>query len=337
MKAIGFKSSLPITDSESFIEFDKDIPAPTDQQLLVKIEAISINPVDYKIRQNSLKDKTADSPKIIGWDAVGTVEAVGAQVNLFKKGDHVFYAGDITKDGSNQEYQLVEQNIVGLAPKNLSAAESAAMPLTALTAYELLFDRMRLTESRDKGKTVLIIGGAGGVGSIAIQMCKKKLGLTVIATASRENSKAWCTKMGADFIVDHNNLLEEMKGIGHEEVDFILDFVDVNQYWEAFVQLIKPQGQIGSISDPTKPVDLKQLKGKSISFHWELMFTRAMFQTADRIKQHEILNTVAKWLDDGDIFSTLNTVLEGFNVENLKEAHRQLESGSTIGKLVIMF
>ena len=337
MKAIGFKTSLPIADAESFIEFQKDIPTPTDQQLLLKIQAISVNPVDYKVRQNSLKDQTADSPKIIGWDAVGTVEAVGPQVSLFKKGDQVFYAGDIKKDGSNQEYQLVEQNIVGFAPKNLSLAESAAMPLTALTAYELLFDRMRLSESRDKGKTILIIGGAGGVGSIAIQMCKKKLGLTVIATASRDNSKAWCTKMGADFIVDHNNLLEEMKGIGHEEVDFILDFVDVNQYWEAFVQLIKPQGQIGSISDPTKPVDLKQLKGKSISFHWELMFTRAMFQTADRIKQHEILNTVANWLDAGEVFSTLNTVLKGFNVENLKEAHRQLESGSTIGKLVIEF
>lgn len=337
MKAIGFKTSLPIADAESFIEFQKDIPTPTDQQLLIKIQAISVNPVDYKVRQNSLKDQTADSPKIIGWDAVGTVEAVGPQVSLFKKGDQVFYAGDIKKDGSNQEYQLVEQNIVGFAPKNLSLAESAAMPLTALTAYELLFDRMRLSESRDKGKTILIIGGAGGVGSIAIQMCKKKLGLTVIATASRDNSKAWCTKMGADFIVDHNNLLEEMKGIGHEEVDFILDLVDVNQYWEAFVQLIKPQGQIGSISDPTKPVDLKQLKGKSISFHWELMFTRAMFQTADRIKQHEILNTVANWLDAGEVLSTLNTVLKGFNVENLKEAHRQLESGSTIGKLVIEF
>jgi NADPH2:quinone reductase len=337
MKAIGFKTSLPITEAESFIEFQKEIPVPSDQQLLVKIEAISVNPVDYKIRQGSLKDKIADAPKIIGWDAVGTVEAIGDQVSLFKKGDKVFYAGDLTKDGSNQEYQLVEQNIVGFAPETLSAAESAAMPLTALTAYEILFDRMRLTEARDKGKSILLIGGAGGVGSIASQICKKMLGLTVIATASRESSKEWCTKMGADFVVNHSNLIEEMKSIGHQEVDFILDFVDVNQYWDAFVQLIKPQGQIGSISDPTKPVDLKQLKSKSISFHWELMFTRAMFQTEDRIRQHEILNQAAKWLDDGALVTTVNTVLEGFNVENLKEAHRQLESGTTIGKLAIRF
>jgi NADPH2:quinone reductase len=337
MKAIGFPTSQDITELNSFVAFDKTIPVPSRQDLVVKIEAISVNPVDYKVRQNSLKDKTADSPKIIGWDAVGTVEAIGDDVTLFKKGDKVFYAGDITKDGCNQEYQLVEQNIVGLAPKTLSATESAAMPLTALTAYELLFDRMRLSKSRDSGKSILIIGGAGGVGSVAIQMCKQKLGLTVIATASRNETKEWCKKMGADYVVDHSNLLEEMKSVGFQEVDFILDFVDVNQYWDAFVQLIKPQGQIGSISDPTKPVELKQLKSKSVSFHWELMFTRAMFQTDDRIRQHEILNTIASWLDEGVIVSTVNTVLEGFTVENLKEAHSQLESGKTIGKLVIKF
>lgn len=337
MKAIGFKTSLPVSEQNSFIEFETEKPAATGKNILVKIEAVSVNPVDYKIRQGSLKDKVEETPKVIGWDAVGTVEEVGEDVSLFKKGDQVFYAGDITKSGSNQEYQLVVEGIVGFAPKSIGVAAAAAMPLTALTAYELFFDRMRLSADRDKGKSILIIGGAGGVGSVAIQIAKNILGLTVIATASRENSVAWCKKQGADFVVNHKNLVEEMKAIGFEQVDFIADFVDVNQYWEGFVKLIKPQGQIGSISDPTQPVNLRQLKGKSVSFHWELMFTRSMFQTEDMESQHHILNTVAKWLDEGKISSTRNSTLNGLTAENLKEAHRLLESGTTIGKVVIKY
>ncbi len=337
MKAIGFKTSLAITEAESFIEFETPIPVPTGRDILVKIEAIAVNPVDYKIRQNSLKDKVQDSPKIIGWDAIGTVESVGSEVGFFKPGDKVFYAGDIMKPGSNQEYQLVDERIVGKAPKKISIAQAAAMPLTSLTAWELLFDRMRLSQERDKGKSILIIAGAGGMGSIAIQMAKKLLGLTVIATASRPDTIEWCKKMGADYVVDHRELLPEMEKIGFPQVDFILDFFNVNQYWDAFVQLIKPQGQIGSISDPAEPVNLRQLKSKSVSFHWELMFTRSMFQTDDMGEQHKILSNVADLLDEGTLESTLQTTLKGCTVENLKEAHRLLESNKTIGKLVIQF
>lgn len=337
MKAIGFKTSLPITEPESFLEFEIEKPQPTGRDLLVKIQAISVNPVDYKVRKSSLNGKVQEQPKVIGWDAVGVVEAVGDAVAFFKKGDSVFYAGDITRPGSNQEYQLVDERIVGFAPKSLSIEAAAAMPLTALTAYEILFDRLRLSKEKDQGKSVLILGGAGGMGSVAIQLAKKLLGLTVIATASRQETSQWCEDLGADFVVNHDNLVEEMIDIKHPEVDFILDFVDVNQYWDAFVKLIKPQGQIGSISDAAEPVDLRQLKGKSVSFHWELMFTRAMFQTDDMIRQHEILNTIAELLDEGTLKSTLNTTLRGFSADNLKKAHQLLESRKTIGKVVISF
>jgi NADPH2:quinone reductase len=337
MKAIGFKTSLPKTDENSLIEFEIEKPVPTGQDLLVRVLAVSVNPVDYKVRKNSLKDKTQDYPKIIGWDAVGVVEAVGDTVSLFKEGHVVFYAGDINRSGSNQEYQLVDERIVGFAPEKLPIEAAAAMPLTSLTAYEILFDRLRLSRDRDQGKSVLIIGGAGGVGSIAIQLAKKLLGLTVIATASRPSSAQWCTDLGADFVVNHTNLIEEMTSIGHAEVDIILDFVDVNQYWDAFVTLIKPQGQIGSISDPSAPVNLRQLKSKSVSFHWELMFTRPMFYTSDMIRQQEILNIISELLDNGTLQSTLTTTLKGFTAANLQQAHQLLESGKTIGKVVVAF
>jgi NADPH2:quinone reductase len=337
MKTIGFKTSLPINDAKSFIEYEKEITTPLGREILVKVQAISINPVDYKVRQSAAKDKVLDESKIIGWDAVGIVEEVGDQVSLFEVGDQVFYAGDITKDGSNQEYQLVDERIVGRAPLTATIAQAAAMPLTSLTAYEILFDRLRLSKEKDAGKTVLIIGGAGGVGSVAIQLAKKLFGLKVIATASRPESIQWCKDLGADVVVNHKNLVKEVNDAGFSEVDFILDFVDVNQYWDSFIQLIKPQGKIGSISDPSEAVNLRQLKGKSVSFHWELMFTRAMFQTEDMVRQHEILNTIADLIDEGTLKSTLNTTLKGFTVENLREAHRALESGTTIGKLVIEF
>ncbi|PWS26327.1 zinc-binding alcohol dehydrogenase family protein [Pedobacter yonginense] len=336
MKAIGFKTSLPIEEEESFIEFEIEKPTPTQRDILVKILAISVNPVDFKVRKGSAKDKNLEVPKIIGWDACGVIDRIGDDVRNFKVGDVVYYSGDLNRQGCYAEYQLIDERLMGHKPDNLSFAEAAAMPLTLLTAWEIIFDRIRIGE-RDKGKSILIIGGAGGVGSIAIQIAKKLAGLKVIATASRPDSKNWCLNYGADVVVDHRNLIDEVRQAGFEHVDYILDFVDVNQYWEAFVQLIKPQGHIGSISDPTNEVNLRQLKSKSASFHWELMFTRSMFQTEDMGEQGNILNRAKKLFEDGILKSTLNTVLEGFDVANIKEAHQLLESGKTIGKTVILF
>lgn len=337
MKAIGFKQSLPITEKDSFMEFETEKPTPNGYDLLVKISAISVNPVDFKIRQIAAKDKVLDTPKIIGWDAVGTVEMVGDKTSRFKKGDQVYYAGDLTRNGSNAEYQLVDERIVGRKPKNLTIAEAAAIPLTGLTAWESLFDRIKVNPESDKGKTVLILAGAGGVGSIAIQIAKKVAGLRVIATASRPESENWCKELGADYVVNHHDLKAELEKIGHGQVDYILDFVDINGYWETVAEIIKPQGHIVSITGSNDPLNLNLLKTKSVSFSWELMYTRSMFTTDDMDRQHQILNEIADLLDAGTLKTTLTTTLEGFTVENLKKAHQMQESGKTIGKTVIQF
>ena len=337
MKAIGFKQSLPITEKNSFIVFETEKPTPTGYDLLVKVWAISVNPVDFKIRQNAAKGKVLDTPKIIGWDAVGIVEAIGDKAARFKVGDEVYYAGDLTRSGSNAEYQLVDERIVGHKPKNLSVPEAAAMPLTGLTAYEALFDRIRVHPEKDRGKSVLIIAGAGGVGSIAIQLAKKIGKLTVIATASREDSISWCKDLGADYVVNHHNLKEELENIGHPQVNYILDFVDLEGYWELAVDIIKPQGHIVSITGSSAPLHLNALKNKSVTFSWEFMFTRSMYHTEDMERQYEILNHMAQLLDEGVLKTTLTTTLYGFTVENLKAAHEMQESGKTIGKTVILF
>jgi len=337
MKAIGFKQSLPIADADSFIEFNADMPTPTGHDLLVRISAISVNPVDFKIRQNAAKDSVLDTPKIIGWDAAGTIEAVGETASLFNVGDEVYYAGDITRSGSNAEYQLVDERIVGHKPKNLSMAEAAAMPLTILTAYETLFDRIKIDSVKDAGKSVLILAGAGGVGSIAIQLAKTLSKLTVIATASRPESSAWCKDLGADFVVNHHDLKAELAAIGHSQIDYILDFVDLKGYWELAAEIIKPQGHIVSITGSSEPLNLNLLKTKSVSFSWEFMYTRSMFSTEDMQRQHEILNDTSELLDSGIIKSTLTTTIQGLSAENLKKAHALQESGKSIGKTVIQF
>ncbi len=335
MKAVGFKTSLPISESDSFIDFETQMPKPVGREILVKVKAIAINPVDYKIRQSAAKDTLLDSPKIIGWDACGVIESIGNEVTLFKIGDEVYYAGDLTKPGCNASHQLIDERIVGKKPLNLTYEEAAAMPLTTLTAWEILFDRMRISAEKDCGKTLLIIGGAGGVGSIAIQLAKKIANLTVIATASRPETIAWCKKMGADVVVNHKSLIDEVRKAGFEHVDFIVDFVDANGYWDTMVELIKPQGHIASITGSNEPIALNKLKTKSATFSWEFMYTRSMFGTEDMIEQHRILNKVADLLADGVLVHTLTETLHGLSATNLKLAHQQLESGTTIGKLAI--
>ncbi|WP_017258967.1 zinc-binding alcohol dehydrogenase family protein [Pedobacter arcticus] len=337
MKAVGFKTSLNITDENSFVEFELPIPKPTGYDLLIKIKAVAVNPVDYKIRLNSAKDIILEDPKIIGWDAVGIVEEVGDSVSLFKVGDEVFYAGDITRPGCNAAYQLVDERIAGRKPANFSYEATAAMPLTSLTAWEILFDRMKISLDKDAGKSILIIGGAGGVGSIAIQLAKKIGGLKVVATASRPKTRDWCLKLGADAVIDHTDLIANAQKAGYPNFDYIADFVDLNAYWDVIVELIKPQGHIASITGSNAPIALNKLKTKSVSFSWEFMFTRPMFKTEDMIAQHHILTQISELMQKGVIKSAVNTVMNGLSVGNLKEAHRQLESGKTIGKIVILF
>lgn len=337
MKAIGFKQSLPISEENSFIEFETVKPVPTGYDLLVRIAAISVNPVDFKVRQNEARDTILETPKIIGWDASGTVEAVGNKTSKFKIGDQVYYAGDITRSGSNAEHQLIDERIVGKKPTSLTYSQAAAMPLTTLTAWESLFDRIKINPEKDKGKTVLILAGAGGVGSITIQLAKKVAGLTVIATASRAESADWCKSLGADFVVNHHDLKAELASIGHSEVNYILDFVDLEGYWEMAAEIIKPQGHIVSITGSNSPLNLNVLKNKSVTFSYEFMYTRSMFTTEDIEKQHQILNQVADMLDEGRLKTTLTTTLKGFTVDNLKKAHKMQESGKTIGKTAIQF
>lgn len=335
MKAVGFKKSLPIDEDKSFIDVEIDKPKPEKKDLLVKIKAISVNPVDYKVRQSAAKDEELENPRIIGWDASGIVEAVGEDVELFNVGDEVYYSGDITRPGSYAEFQVVDERIAGRKPGNLNWEEAAALPLTSLTAWESIFDRLRIKENTGEEKKVLIIGGAGGVGSIAIQFLKQLTDFKVIATASRDVTKSWCEKMGADAVVDHHDLMGSMED--HESVDYILNFADTSGNWKIMTKLIAPQGGICCVVNNTEEVDLNLLKNKSVSFHWELMFTRSMFKTEDMIAQHKILNKIAKLVEENKIQSTINKKFDGLTSETLKEVHKLQESGKSVGKNVILF
>ena len=337
MKAIGFQASLPVDNENCLFAFETEKPTPTHHDLLVKVKAVSVNPVDYKVRQQSAQKDALEIPRILGWDAAGIVEQVGDQVDRFAVGDEVFYAGDINRPGSNAEYQIVDARIVGRKPSSLSFAEAAAVPLTGLTAWEAIFDRLAITPGQDEGQSILVIGGAGGVGSMAIQLLKRLTPMTVIATASRAESEAWCRRLGADVVVDHRSLEDHLRASGHAVVDHILNFVSTDQYWEAMCSLIAPQGSICSIVPPEKAIDLGLLFHKSASFFWELMFTRSSFQTEDMIRQHHILNGLAELYDQERLTPTMTRVLPGLTAENFREAHALLESRSTIGKVVVDF
>ena len=335
MKAVGLYKYLPITHSESLIDVEIAKPQPEPHDLLVKIAAISVNPVDIKVR--SPKSKIEQVPRILGWDAVGIVEAVGSAVSLFKPGDRVFYAGDITRPGSNAEYQLVDERIVGRAPTSVSLAQAAALPLTAITAYEALFDRLMFSPNGEHaGQSLLIIGGAGGVGSIAIQLAKKLAKLKVIATASRPESREWVKQQGADYVINHfENLSEQLTKLQQPEVNAILILNNTDQYFPLLEKLIAPQGKIASIVETSINHNLDGLKSKSATFAWEFMFTRSMYQTSDMIAQHHMLNVIADAVDAGIIKTTMAQNFGTINANNVKRAHRELEQGHVIGKIVL--
>ncbi len=335
MKAVALKAYLPISNPSSLLDINLETPVPTGRELLVAVDAISVNPVDTKVRKP--KDKVEENYRILGWDAVGRVIATGPDATLFKTGDQVYYAGDITRAGSNSEFQLVDERIVGRKPQNITNAQAAAIPLTAITAWEGLFDRLSI--SRDKNarpKTLLIIGGAGGVGSIAIQLAKVLTNVKIIATASRPESAAWCTSLGAQLIIDHNKpFLDQLKAYGIDGVDYIFCLNNTDQHWANMAEAIKPQGHICSIVELSGQVDLNLLKNKSASFSWELMFTRSLYATEDMIEQHHLLNRVAELIDAGEITTTVTEVLSPINAENLRKAHEKIETGKTIGKIVL--
>ncbi len=322
MKAVAHTG----TDIASLADIELPMPSPTGRDLLVKVEAVSVNPVDTKQR------KTAHpAPRVLGWDAAGSVAAVGPQVSLFKPGDAVYYAGDVTRPGCDSEFHLVDERIVGRKPKSMDFAQAAAIPLTAITAWEAYFDRMKVVQ----GRSLLIIGGAGGVGSIGIQL-GKIAGLTVIATASRAATMAWCRELGADHVVEHRKPMRpQIEALGLKYVDYIANFNEVDEHWAAIGDLVAPQGAIVLIVGNKHPLQLDAVRAKSAAICFELMFTRPRFQTPDMIEQHKLLNQVAEWLEAGKLRGTLKETLSPINAANLRKAHEKLESGTMIGKLVL--
>ncbi|KAF0691249.1 Aste57867_17481 [Aphanomyces stellatus] len=339
MRAVGLHAHLPIEYPSSLVDLQVDVPAITGRDLLVQVKAISVNPVDYKLRAHG---EPLTSPKILGYDAAGVVVAVGPDASLFKVGDEVFYAGTWTRQGTNAEYHAVDERIVGRKPASLSFTDAAALPLTSLTAYEALFHRLGVpqtdntTSSSTKKKSVLILNGSGGVGSIAIQLAKHLTDLTVIATASRPQSTAWVRELGADHVVNHTqDIPSQLKALGHAEVDYVLVFSDLPPHFDAIAEVIKPQGKICGITSFTEPLPFSKFFLKSVTFVFELMFTRAVFATDDIEEQHRILNHVSALVDAKHLRTTVGQEIGAINAANLKTAHAALEAGRTVGKLVL--
>ena len=330
MKAIAHTRPLPISDPASLVDLELPEPVPGPRDLRVKVHAVSVNPVDTKRRKDPAK--TDDKPRVLGWDAAGVVEAIGAEVRLFKPGDEVYYAGDVTRPGANSELHAVDERIVGRKPKRLDFAQAAAIPLTAITAWESFHHLMKV----EAGRTLLIIGGAGGVGSIGIQLAKIA-GLEVIATASRPETIAWCRSLGADHTLDHRQPLPaQLAALGRKSVDYIANFSgELDAYWDAMAEMIAPFGRMVAIVGNARPLASDVVRAKSVTFSWEFMFTRSRFQAPDMIEQHKLLNQVADWLDAGRLKGTLKETMSPINAANLRAAHARLESGTMLGKLVL--
>ena len=337
MKVVGIERYLAVEDPQSFVDAELPQPVPEGQDILVNVKAVSVNPVDTKVRigRGQPADKLENPVRVLGWDASGVVESVGPAVSLFKPGDAVYYAGDITRSGSYTQFQLVDERIVGRKPTSLSYAESAGLPLTTITAYEALFDRLGIDiDGADKGKTLLIIGAGGGVGSIGIQLARYA-GLTVIATASRPETSDWVTQLGANHVINHRqDMVSQVRDLGMQHVDYVAIFNDM-RHWNAAVELIRPQGDIVSIDDADLPMPMDQMKMKAASFHWEFMFARAMHKTPDMHMQNRLLSWVAEQIDSGNIRTTVSRVLSPINAQTIREAHELIESGTAKGKVVI--
>lgn len=334
MKALQF---LKPTDSPSevmFVEAEIPTPVPGPHELLVRIEATSINPVDTKVRSGHVR--VPDSVDILGWDAAGTVVAAGTATQLFKPGDTVFYAGTFTRSGTNAELHLVDERMVGIKPSSLSFAEAAALPLTSLTAWQLLFDRLQVPVGKTfSNDALLVVGGAGGVGSILLQLASRLTGLTVIATASRPESRDWCLKMGAHHVVDHSKPLPpQIAALAMPPVRYIASLTHTEKHMPELVEVIVPHGKIAVIDDHDY-LDVVPLKAKSVSLHWEMVFTRPLFDTPDLVGQHRILNEIASLVDAGVLRTTMTQCLSPFSVENLSKGHRLVEHGRGVGKVVV--
>ncbi|WP_300330149.1 zinc-binding alcohol dehydrogenase family protein [Accumulibacter sp.] len=335
MKAVGYQKTLPIEDPASLQDVELREPVASGRDLLVEVKAISVNPVDVKIRAG--RTPPAGEWGVLGWDAAGIVRAVGPQVRLFRPGDRVWYAGDITRAGSNAELQAVDERIVGHLPCTLDFAQAAALPLTAITAWEMLFDRLRIAPGkRPTDERLLIVGAGGGVGSILVQLARRLTGLTVIGTASRAETQSWVRELGAHHVLDHSRpLADELKRIGFADVSHVVSLTHSEEHFAQIVEVLAPQGCFGLIDDPATPLDVRKLKAKSVSLHWELMFTRSLFQTADMIAQHRLLCELAALVDAGLVRTTLGEHYGRIDAANLRRAHALIEAGKARGKIVL--
>jgi zinc-binding alcohol dehydrogenase family protein len=335
MRAVGYQQSLPIDQDESLLDVELPRPEPGPRDLFVEIKAVSLNPVDTKVRMRAQAEP--GGYKVLGFDAAGIVRGVGKDVSLFEEGDEVFYAGAITRQGTNAEFHVVDERLVGTKPQSLGFEEAAALPLTTLTAWETLFDRLDIRRPvKGAANAILIVGGAGGVGSIAIQLARRLTDLTVIATASRPDTQAWVKELGAHHVIDHGKpLAAQVEALGIGAPAFVFSITHTDNHFAEIAKAIAPQGRFALIDDPKGPLDIMLLKGKSVSIHWESMFTRSTFQTADMERQHEILNEASRLVDAGTIRTTLAEVVGPINAANLKRAHALIESNRTRGKLVL--